>query len=31
MQTFSDFLGFNPHAYILVTDGFFYGRAKSIS
>jgi hypothetical protein len=26
MQTFGDFLGFNPHTYILVTDGCFYGE-----
>jgi Putative transposase len=26
MQTFGDFLGFNPHAHILVTDGCFYGN-----
>jgi hypothetical protein len=25
VQTFGDFLGFNPHAHILVTDGCFYG------
>jgi hypothetical protein len=25
VQTFGDFLGFNPHCHILVTDGFFYG------
>jgi hypothetical protein len=25
MQTFGDFLGFNPHCHILVTDGCFYG------
>ena len=25
MQTFGDFLGFNPHTHILVTDGCFYG------
>jgi hypothetical protein len=24
MQTFGDFLGFNPHCHILVTDGCFY-------
>ncbi|HEY5523331.1 MAG TPA: transposase [Desulfuromonadaceae bacterium] len=24
-QTFGDFLGFNPHCHILVTDGCFYG------
>jgi hypothetical protein len=27
-QTFSDFLGFNPHWHILVTDGCFYGEGK---
>jgi len=26
MQTFGDFLVFNPHAHILVTDGCFYGN-----
>jgi hypothetical protein len=26
MQTFGDFLGFNPPAHILVTDGCFYGE-----
>jgi len=25
MQTFGDFLGFNPHCHILLTDGCFYG------
>ena len=25
IQTFGDFLGFNPHCHILVTDGCFYG------
>jgi hypothetical protein len=25
VQTFGDFLGFNPHTHILVTDGCFYG------
>jgi hypothetical protein len=25
MQSFGDFLGFNPHTHILVTDGCFYG------
>ena len=25
MQTFGDFLGFNPHCHILMTDGCFYG------
>ncbi len=30
MQTFGDFLGFNPHCHILVTDGCFYGE-KSMS
>jgi hypothetical protein len=26
IQTFGDFLGFNPHCHILVTDGCFYGN-----
>ncbi len=26
IQTFGDFLGFNPHCHILCTDGCFYGR-----
>jgi hypothetical protein len=26
IQTFGDFLVFNPHCYILVTDGCFYGN-----
>ena len=26
IQTFDDFLGFNPHCHVLVTDGCFYGR-----
>ena len=26
VQTFGDFLGFNPHCHILVTDGCFYGN-----
>ncbi len=25
VQTFGDFLGYNPHCHILVTDGCFYG------
>ena len=25
VQTFGDFLGFNPHTHILLTDGCFYG------
>jgi hypothetical protein len=25
VQTFGDFLGFNPHCHILLTDGRFYG------
>lgn len=25
IQTFGDFLGFNPHCHILMTDGCFYG------
>jgi hypothetical protein len=27
VQTFSDFLGFNPQAHILVTDGCFYEKS----
>ena len=30
VQTFGDFLGFNPYCHILVTDGCFCGKAKSI-
>jgi len=26
VQTFGDFLGFNPHCHILLTDGCFYGN-----
>ena len=26
VQTFGDFLGFNPHCHILLTDGCFYGK-----
>lgn len=26
IQTFGDFLGFNPHCHVLVTDGCFYGE-----
>ena len=26
IQTFSDFLGFNPHCHIIVTDGCFYTK-----
>jgi hypothetical protein len=26
IQTFGDFLGFNPHCHVLVTDGYFYDR-----
>ena len=26
IQTFGDFLGFNPHCHVLVTDGCFYGN-----
>jgi hypothetical protein len=26
IQTFGDFLGFNPQCHVLVTDGCFYGR-----
>jgi hypothetical protein len=29
-QTFGDFLGFNPHAQILATDGCFYGNKEMI-
>jgi hypothetical protein len=29
IQTFGDFLGFNPHCHVLVTDGCFYGRGMS--
>ena len=29
IQTFVDFLGFNLHCHVLVTDGCFYGRACS--
>ena len=25
-QTFGDFLGFNPHCHVPVTDGCFYGK-----
>lgn len=28
IQTFGDFLGFNPHCHVLVTDGCFYGADK---
>jgi len=28
IQTFGDFLGFNPHCHVLVTDGCFYGEGK---
>jgi len=24
IQTFGDFLGFNPHCHVLITDGCFY-------
>ncbi|NIO19966.1 MAG: hypothetical protein GTN76_04300, partial [Candidatus Aenigmarchaeota archaeon] len=27
IQSFGDFLGFNPHCHVLVTDGCFYGNA----
>jgi len=27
-QTFGEFLGFNPHCHVLVTDGFSMGRAR---
>jgi hypothetical protein len=26
MQTLGDFLGYNPHCHILVTDGCIYGN-----
>jgi hypothetical protein len=26
IQSFSDFLGFNPHAHVIVSDGWFYGE-----
>ena len=26
IQSFGDFLGFNPHCHILVTDGCFHGN-----
>jgi hypothetical protein len=26
IQTFGDFLGFNPHCHVLCTDGGFYGK-----
>ncbi len=26
LQSFGDFLGFNPHAHVLCTDGCFYGE-----
>jgi hypothetical protein len=26
IQSFSDFLGFNPHAHVIVSDGCFYGE-----
>jgi len=26
IQTFGDFLGFNPHCHVLCTDGAFYGK-----
>ena len=29
IQTFGDFLGFNPHCHILCTDGGFYGQGLS--
>ena len=28
IQTFGDFLGFNPHCHVLVTDGCFYGTGS---
>jgi len=29
IQTFGDFLGFNPHLHILCTDGCFYGNSPA--
>jgi hypothetical protein len=29
IQTFGDFLGFNPHCHVLCTDGGFYGKGLS--
>jgi hypothetical protein len=29
IQSFGDFLGFNPHGHILLTDGCFYGNGMS--
>jgi hypothetical protein len=29
IQTFGDFLGFNPHCHVLYTDGGFYGKGLS--
>lgn len=26
IQSFGDFLGFNPHLHVLVSDGCFYGQ-----
>ena len=26
IQTFGDFLGFNPHTHVLISDGCFYGE-----
>ena len=31
IQTFGDFLGFNPHCHILVRDGCFCGAVMSVS
>ena len=28
IQTFGDFLGFNPHTHILISDGCFHGEGK---
>ena len=28
IQTFGDFLGFNPHTHVLISDGCFYGEGK---
>jgi hypothetical protein len=31
IQTFGDFLGFNPHCHILSTDGCFLGTTEVLS
>jgi hypothetical protein len=31
MQTFGNFLGYNPHTHILVTDGCFYGEMERLA